>query len=130
MTAQTPSMFDRGYHGDVPGPEKGDDPAVFGATVDDRTRCVHWHSDLDVVAIEFACCRMFYACRECHDEGSGHEAATWPRSERDRAAVLCGVCRRRMTIEGYLASDDRCPSCGAGFNPGCRLHHHLYFSSE
>jgi len=51
----------------------------------------------------------------------------WPRSRFDEPAVLCCVCRRTLTIAGYLASPDACPRCGAPFNPRCRRHHPLYF---
>lgn len=30
-------------------------PVVHGPTVDDQTRCVHYQTDLDVIAIRFAC---------------------------------------------------------------------------
>ena len=111
--------------------EAGTSPVVpvFGRAVDDRTRCVHWHSELDVVAIEFACCRRFYPCHTCHEETADHPATTWPVSASDRPAVLCGVCRTRTTIAAYVAGDDRCEHCGAAFNPGCRLHRHLYFAA-
>ena len=44
--------------------------SVFGVGVDQRSesRCDHWHSELDIVAIKFLCCGKFYACRSCHDE--------------------------------------------------------------
>ena len=43
---------------------------VFGVGVDQRSesRCDHWHSELDIVAIKFPCCGKFYACRSYHDE--------------------------------------------------------------
>lgn len=104
------------------------DPIVHGPVVDDQTRCVHWHSPLDVVAIEFACCRRFHPCHRCHEATADHPARPWPADARDEPAVLCGVCRARLTIAEYLVCDDACPRCGAGFNPGCRLHHDLYFS--
>lgn len=104
------------------------DPEVFGATVDEQTRCVHWRSELDIIAIQFACCRHFYPCVECHDADVDHECEAWPRSARHEPAVLCGVCRRRLSIDSYLAAGDTCPQCGAGFNPGCRLHHDRYFT--
>jgi uncharacterized CHY-type Zn-finger protein len=42
-------------------------------------------------------------------------------------AVLCGNCGNEMTINTYLSSNNRCPSCQAAFNPNCSLHYHLYF---
>ena len=101
---------------------------VRGALVDDETRCIHWAGPTDVVAMRFACCDTYYPCFACH-EGAGHPAAVWPRARFDEPAVLCGVCRRELTVNEYLAAD-ACPHCDAGFNPGCALHHHLYFETE
>ncbi|RNE62384.1 CHY zinc finger protein [Cryobacterium tepidiphilum] len=99
---------------------------VLGRPVDEQTRCVHYHSPLDVVAIRFRCCNEYYPCHLCHEEQAGHPAGPWPVSEQDAAAVLCGVCRSELAIREYLTADD-CPRCGAGFNPGCRLHSRFYF---
>ncbi|WP_368498075.1 helix-turn-helix domain-containing protein [Herbiconiux sp. A18JL235] len=101
-------------------------PAVLGPTVDAQTRCVHYRGPLDVVAIRFACCGEYYPCHLCHEQTADHPAAVWPLAERDRRAVLCGVCDHELTIADYLASTS-CPSCAAAFNPGCSLHTHLYF---
>ncbi|WP_430297767.1 CHY zinc finger protein [Sinomonas sp. B1-1] len=46
---------------------------VFGATVDDQTRCVHYRTEVDVVAIKFACCLRYYPCHLCHAEDTDHE---------------------------------------------------------
>ena len=101
--------------------------AVRGATVDQQTRCVHYASPLDVVAIRFACCGEYYPCYRCHEEAAGHPIKVWPASAFDTRAVLCGVCRRELTIAEYLATD-ACPHCGARFNPGCHAHAHHYFA--
>ena len=101
-------------------------PRVLGPVVDDETRCIHYRSPLDVVAIRFACCGEYYPCHLCHAEAAGHPARQWPIAERDREAVLCGVCGHELTIAEYLAAD-ACPRCTAPFNPGCHLHTHLYF---
>lgn len=103
-----------------------DAPRVRGAVVDGQTRCVHYRSELDVVAIRFACCGEFYPCHLCHEEAAGHPSAVWPLDERGAEAVLCGVCGSVLTIAEYLESSS-CPRCAAGFNPGCSLHAHLYF---
>ncbi|MGH8278914.1 MAG: CHY zinc finger protein [Gammaproteobacteria bacterium] len=97
-----------------------------GALVDAQTRCVHYASALDVVAIRFACCGVYYPCYRCHAEYAGHPAKVWPASQFNTRAVLCGVCRHELTIAEYLASH-ACPHCGAAFNPNCRLHAHHYF---
>ncbi|HEU0163389.1 MAG TPA: CHY zinc finger protein [Thermomicrobiales bacterium] len=99
---------------------------VFGQTIDDQTRCVHWNSPLDVIAIRFACCGRYYPCYECHAEAESHPAQQWPRERWNELAILCGVCQTEITIATYKATND-CPACGAAFNPGCHLHAHLYF---
>ncbi|MDN4616285.1 CHY zinc finger protein [Leifsonia sp. F6_8S_P_1B] len=100
--------------------------AVLGPVVDDQTRCIHYRSALDVVAIRFACCGEYYPCHLCHEEAAGHPATPWPLDARGERAVLCGVCRTELTIADYLTAT-ACPACGAAFNPGCNLHTHLYF---
>ena len=62
----------------------------------------------------------------CHAEAESHPARQWPRDAGGEHAILCGVCRTELTIDAYRATDE-CPACGAAFNPGCRLHAHLYF---
>jgi uncharacterized CHY-type Zn-finger protein len=106
-----------------------DRPPVLGLHVDPQGRCAHWHGPLDVVGLRLACCEAYYACRDCHDALTGHPAKVWPRESRDRRAALCGVCGAEMTVAAYLACEDRCPGCGAPFNPGCRSHRHLYFET-
>lgn len=101
---------------------------VAGHPVDNQTRCVHYHSAQDVVAIKFACCGTYYPCFRCHAESAGHQGSVWPASEWNDLALLCGVCRHEMTINAYLGASS-CPACGAQFNPGCSAHHHLYFET-
>lgn len=103
---------------------------VHGEGLDPQTRCDHWRSPLDVIAIRFPCCGKYYACYECHAALEAHEPRTWPRNAFQTKAVLCGVCRTELTIDAYLASGNECPSCGAGFNSGCANHYHLYFSLD
>ncbi len=104
-------------------------PAVLGQDLDPQTRCAHWHSPLDVIAIKMRCCEAYYACRQCHDELADHPAAVWPRAEWDRPAVLCGVCGHELSVRAYMDCGNQCPACGAAFNPGCRSHYHLYFEA-
>jgi len=100
---------------------------VFGQPVDGDTRCIHYASDPDIVAIMFKCCGRYYPCHRCHDEAVDHPTQVWPREEFDRRAVLCGNCRCELTIQTYLDASDSCPCCRAPFNPRCREHRHLYF---
>lgn len=99
---------------------------VLGRTVDDQTRCVHYAGPLDVIAIRFHCCGEFYPCFRCHAETVDHPVSAWPKAEFDTRAILCGVCRTTLSISDYLEAD-ACPSCESPFNPGCSLHHSIYF---
>jgi len=101
---------------------------VHGLDLDPQTRCAHWHSPRDIVAIRMKCCGLYYACKDCHDALAGHPPAPWPESAWHEKAVHCGICRREMTIRDYLNAPDACPNCGAAFNPNCHLHHHFYFA--
>lgn len=109
------------------GPTK---PRVRGVGVDRESRCIHYHGPLDVVAIRMKCCGLYYACKDCHEALAGHPAEAWPREEWNQPAILCGACGAELTIESYLRCGDRCPRCGAGFNPGCSRHRHFYFAAD
>lgn len=104
-------------------------PRVLGAAVDDQTRCAHYRGETDIVAMRFKCCGHYYPCFACHEEAAGHPAERWDASDIDRPAVLCGACRTELRIADYLGTSE-CPACAARFNPGCRLHHHLYFAFD
>jgi len=106
-------------------------PPVYGAAIDSFTRCIHYHSERDIVAIKFACCRRYYPCSRCHAEAvqlepAPHTTRRWPPEQWSELAILCGACHGELTITEYRRVD-RCPHCAAEFNPGCRLHTHLYF---
>jgi len=105
-------------------------PEVRGIEVDAQTRCEHWRSELDIVAIKMKCCGEYWACKDCHEEMAGHAIAVWGRAEWDARAVQCGVCGVEMTIREYRESAACCPSCRAGFNPGCERHWRFYFAEE
>lgn len=100
---------------------------IKGKPVDDETRCEHYHSPLDIIAIKFKCCNTYYPCYFCHEETAGHTAQRWQADELDINAILCGVCKHELTISQYLHSGYHCPNCNAAFNPKCSNHNHLYF---
>lgn len=102
---------------------------LCGVDVDRETRCAHWDDEVDVVALQFVCCGIYYPCSDCHAETTDHEPRRWPTDRFDESAVLCGVCGETMTVSTYFDCADTCPSCGASFNHGCREHRHLYFES-
>ncbi|PSR81933.1 hypothetical protein BD289DRAFT_438354 [Coniella lustricola] len=125
---------------------------VHGIDVTERTQCAHWHSDRDIIAIKHRCCGQYFACISCHNaltttptptptasadgqapngsqEGGiiPHKADVWRKDERDTPAVLCGNCKRELTVKEYLGCGNACPECQAAFNPGCARHYDLYF---
>eukprot|EP00796_Vickermania_ingenoplastis_P007881 gene7881-5507_t len=104
---------------------------VRGRVVDGETRCEHYHSELDIIAIKFRCCKIFYPCFQCHEEETEgkHEPQQWAVEERDHRAILCGHCRTTHTIATYMGTDI-CPACSAAWNPRCAHHYHLYFKME
>ena len=105
-------------------------PEVRGIDLDAETRCAHWRTAPDIIAIRMKCCGVYYACKDCHDALADHPAQVWPRSEWDAPAILCGACSAELSIREYLACGNVCPACGAGFNPGCRNHYHHYFEMD
>ncbi len=102
---------------------------VYGVEVDASTRCAHYGTERDIVALKFACCGQYYPCHLCHAETAGHAARVWPVGQFGERAVLCGACGAQLTIWQYLGCEAACPACGAAFNPGCTRHRHLYFES-
>ncbi|MCB0487639.1 MAG: chromophore lyase [Cyclobacteriaceae bacterium] len=103
---------------------------VFGRPIDKQTRCAHYHSALDVIAIKFKCCDQYFPCFSCHEETAGHAAVRWKKSDFNEFAILCGVCQTELTINQYLTSNNICPKCEARFNPKCANHYPLYFEIE
>ena len=101
---------------------------VRGVDVDSETRCSHYHSEIDRIAIKFYCCGDYYPCFECHKAVGCGNHQVWPKEEFVQKAVLCGSCGHELSIEEYLQCESACPNCSAAFNPGCSLHKHLYFA--
>jgi uncharacterized CHY-type Zn-finger protein len=104
-------------------------PEVRGVDLDAQTRCAHYRTARDVIAIKMKCCGLYYACKECHEALADHRIEVWPQGEWSRPAVLCGACGYEMTIAEYMISGDQCPLCCAPFNPGCRKHYGFYFAT-
>jgi uncharacterized CHY-type Zn-finger protein len=103
---------------------------VSGIDVDVETRCVHWNSPRDIVAIKMKCCGVYYACKDCHEALADHAIEVWPRSDWAEKAILCGACGGELSIDDYLACESDCPCCGARFNPLCRNHYGSYFGDQ
>jgi uncharacterized CHY-type Zn-finger protein len=69
-------------------------PRVLGPTVDDQTRCVHYRTERDVIAIRLACCGEYHPCHLCHAEAADHPAGRGPRA-RETCARCCAACAVR-----------------------------------
>ncbi|MFC3039605.1 CHY zinc finger protein [Virgibacillus xinjiangensis] len=102
---------------------------VVGA-VDQETRCSHYHTEIDRIAIKFYCCGQYFPCYQCHEEYGCGKKQVWPRQMFDQKAVLCGGCGEELSINEYLGCQNRCPYCRTSFNPGCSFHYHLYFEKN
>jgi uncharacterized CHY-type Zn-finger protein len=100
---------------------------VHGRLVDGQTRCVHYRTVLDIVAIQFKCCQRYYACYLCHEASESHDVRRWVSADLGQRALLCGVCKSTLTIADYLGGDFACASCRSPFNPGCATHRDQYF---
>jgi uncharacterized CHY-type Zn-finger protein len=103
---------------------------VIGIDVDEKTRCAHYLSECDVIAIKFKCCGQWFPCYRCHSELAGHPAIVWPGNEFDTPVVLCGSCGQQLTIREYFQCGSVCPRCREKFNRRCAEHYHLYFESR
>jgi uncharacterized CHY-type Zn-finger protein len=103
---------------------------VTGVDVDAQTRCTHYNTELDVIAIKFKCCGRWFPCFQCHQTQAGHTAEMWPSAFLNEEAILCGVCGEKQTIRDYINGNSTCPACQARFNPGCADHYHLYFAVQ
>ncbi|SCU99946.1 LAMI_0G01882g1_1 [Lachancea mirantina] len=108
---------------------------INGQIVDDESRCIHWHSEVDIICFKLKCCRKFYACYACHENLEDHRIERYDLGKDDdmkERVVLCGKCKNAMTFEEYIgqkpgAGDLNCPFCNSVFNPYCRLHYDKYF---
>ena len=103
---------------------------IDGLVIDDQTRCAHYNSELDIIAIKFKCCGDWFPCFECHSAFADHAAEVWPESEFGERAILCGSCGNQLEIVEYFSAGSICPKCKSKFNPGCANHYHLYFEQD
>ncbi|WP_297079007.1 CHY zinc finger protein [uncultured Enterococcus sp.] len=96
---------------------------IYGTQLDEAGRCCHYQKEEDVVALKCGRCQTYYACFKCHDEWETHHFHAIDRA--DLAPVMCGACHQTLSYEQYQTQ--RCPYCAHAFNPGCSLHHEIYF---
>lgn len=96
---------------------------IYGINTDKEGRCVHYHSDVDVIANKCAKCQKFYACYKCHDELEDHPFE--PVDSDEEATAMCGVCGKLYSYKEYSCLS-KCTECSHGFNPRCSLHKSVY----
>lgn len=99
---------------------------IYGLLVDDESRCIHYHSEKDVIALQCYACKHYYACYQCHNALEDHVFSPYPLALTQDRPILCGVCKRLLTYATYK-DVTACPSCQSPFNPGCKQHHSYYF---
>ena len=99
---------------------------AHGLLVDDESRCVHYHSDKDIVALQCNECQKYYACYQCHNALEDHTFSPYPLRLKQNKPILCGSCKTTLTYEEYTEKGN-CPHCKAAFNPACQSHHLYYF---
>ena len=99
---------------------------VFGLEIDEETRCLHYHSDLDIVALKCWVCQDYFSCYQCHDALRDHPFVAYPSKQKSDKVVLCGACRAELTIQDYQEKM-ACSFCQRQFNPACQKHHSIYF---
>ena len=82
----------------------------MGVGLDDETRCSHYRSPVDIVALKAGCCGEYYACHACHAALADHELVPWPRDHRTAKARSVRRLRHRAHGERVPgAAADRCP---------------------
>ena len=102
---------------------------IKGTEVDAQTRCAHYKSEIDIIAIKFKCCDDWFPCYKCHAEHTNHAPEIWEENEREEKAIFCGNCGAQLSISEYFNCDSTCPKCESSFNPNCALHYDLYFQT-
>lgn len=92
-----------------------------GLLVDDEGRCIHYHSEKDIVSLQCYECKKYYACSI-----ETHVFSPYPLALSEDRPILCGVCKRTMTFQEYQ-KQMTCPYRSAPFNPDCKQHYSYYF---
>lgn len=96
---------------------------IYGKLTDSQGRCVHYHTQLDIIANRCSRCNKLYACYKCHDETEDHSFS--PVYAMEPKTVMCGACGKYFSYIEYKTIT-ACPDCGLSFNPGCSKHECIY----
>ena len=78
---------------------RGEIMKIYGIQLDQAGRCLHYHSEADVVALRCRQCHKYYSCYKCHDESENHDFK--PADTSDPVPVLCGNCMNQLTRNQY-----------------------------
>lgn len=114
-------------HTTAPATDDRFDVPLRGIEVDTETRCAHYDSEEDIIAIRFPCCDVYYPCYRCHEATTDHVPERFTQAAFDSQAIYCGRCHTTHSVDSYLESIAECPTCSAPFNPDCEAHHDRYF---
>ena len=96
---------------------------IYGKLTDSQGRCIHYHTQLDIIANRCSRCNKLYACYKCHDETEDHSFS--PVYAMEPKTVMCGACGKYSSYIEYKTIT-ACPDCGLSFNPGCSKHECIY----
>ena len=100
---------------------------IYGLLVDNQSRCQHYHTELDIVALKCFDCLKYYACYQCHDRlGGTHSFRAYPCHLKQDKVLICGVYQHEMVIDEYQEAIV-CPNCHSAFNLACSKHYDIYF---
>jgi Uncharacterized conserved protein len=66
---------------------------VYGPTVDDETRCIHYRTSTDIIAIRFGAAVATTRATSAMRSRKDHEARQWPVAERETKASCAGCAR-------------------------------------
>ena len=81
---------------------------IYGLLVDNESRCQHYHTELDIVALKCFDCLKYYACYQCHDSLEEHSFRAYPCHLKQDKVLICGVYQH-------------------AFNLACSKHYDIYF---
>ncbi|EGW30027.1 uncharacterized protein SPAPADRAFT_144251 [Spathaspora passalidarum NRRL Y-27907] len=104
------------------------DLTLKGQLVDKHSRCIHYHTTIDIIALKYKCCQTYYPCFQCHQELTNHKVEKYNLTDLESIkVVLCGECYNELLFDEYKNNQMKCVYCHHEFNPGCSLHYDLYF---
>ncbi|SUJ60260.1 zinc finger protein [Staphylococcus aureus] len=71
-------------------------PIVYGSLIDTETRCLHYFTEEDIIAIKFKCCNKYYPCYKCHNEFEKHAIKRWSEPSFNEKSNLMRCMQTRI----------------------------------